>query len=36
MHKLLAVVTALAVSTAQADIIYVDGNCPSAPTIMVS
>ncbi len=28
MHKLLAAVTVLAVSTAQAEVIYVDVNCP--------
>ena len=28
MNKLLAAVTVLAVSTAQADTIYVDANCP--------
>ena len=30
MKKLLAAVTVLAVSTAQADTIYVDVNCPDA------
>ena len=33
MHKLLAAVTVLAVSTAQAEVIYVDVNCPGPGTV---